>query len=66
MLVVSQANDDAQVRDSILKQYLARVRQLMLNFDEVEFHHVPRLHNDWADILRKPGLNRTVIQGILS
>lgn len=46
MLVVSQANDDAQVRDSILKQYLARVRQLMLNFDKVEFHHVPRLQND--------------------
>ncbi|XP_057432026.1 uncharacterized protein LOC130724759 [Lotus japonicus] len=69
LLVVSQANGEAQAKDPILEQYLSHLKRLAATFRKVEFRHVPRAQNDHADTLAKlastgkPGLNRTVIQG---
>ncbi|XP_057444851.1 uncharacterized protein LOC130737098 [Lotus japonicus] len=72
LLVVSQANGEAQAKDPILEQYLAHLKRLASTFTKVEFRHVPRAQNDRADTLAKlastgkPGLNETVIQGTLA
>ncbi|XP_057443853.1 uncharacterized protein LOC130736009 [Lotus japonicus] len=69
LLVVSQANGEAQAKDPILEQYLAHLKRLASTFSKVEFRHVPRAQNDRADTLAstgKPGLNGTVIQGTLA
>ncbi|XP_057452113.1 uncharacterized protein LOC130743916 [Lotus japonicus] len=72
LLVVSQANGEAQAKDPIMEQYLAHLKRLASTFTKVEFRHVPRAQNDRADTLAKlastgkPGLNGTVIQGTLA
>ncbi|XP_057418168.1 uncharacterized protein LOC130712350 [Lotus japonicus] len=72
LLIVTQANGEAQTRDPTLELYLARLKLLAAAFDSVEFRHVPRAQNERADILAKlasaakPGLNKTVIQGTLT
>ncbi|XP_057451946.1 uncharacterized protein LOC130743735 [Lotus japonicus] len=72
LLVVSQAKGEAQAKDPVLEQYLARLKQLASTFTKVEFRHVLRAQNDRADTLAKlastgkPGLNGTVIQGTLA
>ncbi|XP_072064281.1 uncharacterized protein [Arachis hypogaea] len=60
-----------QARDSLLQKYLARVRKLSEEFDEIMVHHVPRERNTRADLLSKlastkPGTgNRSLIQGLV-
>nr|XP_025635711.1 uncharacterized protein LOC112729776 [Arachis hypogaea] len=69
--VVTSQNGAYQARDFLLQKYLARVRKLSEEFDEVMVHHVPRERNTRADLLSKLAStrlgtgNRSLIQGLI-
>lgn len=50
-LVISQIRGDWEVRDPKLIPYKEHVSKLILYFDEVTFHHIPRAENQLADAL---------------
>lgn len=53
LLLVSQIKEDFSTKDVILLKYLARVRELLQLFTQVEVKHVPRTKNARADVLAK-------------
>ncbi|XP_050888964.1 uncharacterized protein LOC127094143 [Lathyrus oleraceus] len=50
-LVISQIRGDWEVRDPKLIPYREHVLKLILYFDEVTFHHIPRAENQLDDAL---------------
>ncbi|XP_072062070.1 uncharacterized protein [Arachis hypogaea] len=70
-VVSSQINEDYQTRDPLLQQYLVEVNKLKEEFNHVTIRHVPREHNDRADLLSKlastkPGHdNKSLIQEVV-
>ncbi|XP_019414564.1 PREDICTED: uncharacterized protein LOC109326326 [Lupinus angustifolius] len=68
-LAVSQITGAYQTKDTLLRKYLLKVKELMTDFDEATIQHVPRESNARADILSKLastkclGSNRSVVQG---
>lgn len=67
LLMVSQIKNQFEAKDPILQRYLARVKEPLNHFEEIEVKHVPRAENARADILSKlastkaPGNHRSVI-----
>ena len=52
-LMISQVNGDYLAKEAIMQKYLQRVREIALNFQKVEFTHVPRDQNTRADIVSR-------------
>lgn len=50
-MVISQIRGDWEVRDTKLIPYNEYVSKLIMYFDEVTFHHIPRAENQLADAL---------------
>ncbi|XP_058202807.1 uncharacterized protein LOC131317262 [Rhododendron vialii] len=50
-LVVSQANGDWKVKEEKLKPYHQNLEDLIPQFNKVTFTHVPRLKNQFANVL---------------
>lgn len=57
-LVVKQLNRQYKVKDDKMKELFAEVTKLCLDFDKVEFVHVPREKNKLADKLVNEELDR--------
>ncbi|XP_016192281.1 uncharacterized protein LOC107633159 [Arachis ipaensis] len=70
-VVTSQVNGSYQARDSLLQNYLEKVKELSKQFEEVTIQHIPRERNTRADLLSKlastkPGVgNRSLIQSMI-
>src|SRR4051812_27061309 len=50
-LVVGQATKEFEARHETMKKYQERVLAEMAIFDEINFLHIPREENSWADML---------------
>nr|KYP36695.1 hypothetical protein KK1_042160 [Cajanus cajan] len=50
-LVVHQLRDEWETRDSKLIPYHSYIKNLMEQFEEITFHHIPREENQLADAL---------------
>jgi ribonuclease HI len=57
-LVVKQLNRQYKVKDEKMKELFAQVCKLCLEFDKVEFVHIPREKNKLADKLVNEELDR--------
>lgn len=57
-LVVKQLNREYKVKDEKMKALYARVVKLTLDFDRVEFTHIPREKNKLADKLVNQELDK--------
>jgi ribonuclease HI len=57
-LVVKQLNRQYKVKDEKMKGLFAEVNRLCLEFDKVEFVHIPREKNKLADKLVNEELDR--------
>ena len=61
----------AQVKDALLRKYLATVKERINNFDSMEIVHIPREKNMKEDVLsklastRENGVNHSFIQETL-
>ena len=69
--MTSQVIGTYQAKDALLQRYLLKVKELVKEFSDIDFRHVPRERNVRADILfklasTKPGENsQSLIQETL-
>ncbi|RDX77032.1 hypothetical protein CR513_42908, partial [Mucuna pruriens] len=72
LLVANQVNNEYQVRELQLIKYWDMVKKLEASFESFTFLHVPKDQNEHMNLLskfastQKGGLNRTVIQEMIS
>ena len=70
-VVTSQVIGTYQAKDALLQRYLIKVKELVKEFSDIEFRHVPREENVKVDILSKlastkpGGNNQSLIQETL-
>ncbi len=50
-LVVKQLNGDYKVNNIDIKKFVEQIKELTINFDIIEFIHIPRENNKFADKL---------------
>ena len=50
-LVIHQLRGEWEIRDPKLIPYKVYIKELANSFDEISFHHVPRVENQMADVL---------------
>ncbi|KAI3825920.1 hypothetical protein L1987_07661 [Smallanthus sonchifolius] len=53
MLVANQVNNVYEVKGEVMKQYRAKVEELMTDFEHCTIRHIPRSQNKKADALSK-------------
>ena len=60
-LVVQQVSGEWDARDANMALYRFHIQKLSASFDGCEFHHVPRVNNEAADLLARIGSTRQAI-----
>lgn len=59
-ITITQVKGEAHCRSDNLRRLLREVRRLQLEFDSLDFLHIPREQNYLADELAKAGVKRTI------
>jgi len=50
-LVVRQLNGQYKIKDENIKSFYSKIKKYFVNFEKLEFHHIPRSENKYADKL---------------
>lgn len=61
-LMVKQLNHQYKLKDEKIKKYFIKIWNLMLDFKEVEFNHIPREENKIADELANKAMDEASSQ----
>ncbi len=64
-LVVKQLNHIYKIEHETTQKYFLQVWNIMLDFSEVTFHHIPREQNKKADLLANEALDGKGLQKVL-